>query len=154
MGNLFSWLRPQGLPNPTMAAEQRTLWCAFNDDLKSLIPVDCTVGESVSHVKERIKDKSNDLHVAAFRLNIFLLLTLIKHVFSAHEHQKLHPQGIQKGALNLFMSIRRPFGFALTHSPTNSPLNHPTHPSHEKHHPTHLNSPCNLAAITHKAASP
>ena len=60
----------------------------------------------------------------------------------------------QKRVLNLFIPIRRPFGFALTHSPTNSPLNHPAHPSREKHHPTHLNSPCDLAAITHKAASP
>ena len=65
MGNFFSLLRPRGLPNRTMA-EQRTLWCAFDNDLESLIPVDCTVGESVGHIKEKIKDKSDE-HVAAFR---------------------------------------------------------------------------------------
>ena len=30
-------------------------------------------------------------------------------------------RSFQKGALEVFMSIRRPFGFALTHSPINSP---------------------------------
>ena len=94
MENLFSWLRPQGLPPNQTMAEQRTLWCAYDNDLESLIPVECTVGESVGHVKERIKDKSDDLHVAAFRLNIFLPLTPIKHVFSEHEHQKLHSRDV------------------------------------------------------------
>lgn len=80
-----------------MAADQiqRTLWCAFDDDLESLIPVDCAVGlESVGHVKEKIKAKSDYLHVPAFRLNIFLPLTPIKDVFTEHEHQKLHPRDV------------------------------------------------------------
>lgn len=74
---------------------QRTLWCAFSDDLEALIPIDCTVGlDSVGHVKEKIKAKCDDMQVAAFRLNLFLPLTPIQDSFADDQHQKLHPRDL------------------------------------------------------------
>ena len=60
---------------------------------------------------------------------------------------------MSEGALDLFMPIRKPLAPALTHLPPSSPLNHLAHPYYEKHHPIHLNSPCDLAAITHEVMS-
>lgn len=69
-GNLFSWIFRPNPASPTMAQpSERTLWCAFSDDLQRPFPVDCTLDvDTIAHVKKKKKRFGRTVSAISLRL--------------------------------------------------------------------------------------
>ncbi|KAK9237143.1 hypothetical protein V1525DRAFT_404725 [Lipomyces kononenkoae] len=93
-GNLFSWVLRPGRTSPTMAQpSQRTLWCAFSDDLQRPFSVDCTVGvDTIDRVKKKICDMDDGCKIAHWKLDLYSPVNPVKGGLIKENLAPLHPR--------------------------------------------------------------
>ncbi|KAL1965550.1 hypothetical protein VTN77DRAFT_5634 [Rasamsonia byssochlamydoides] len=93
-GNLFSWVFRPNPASPTMAQpSERTLWCAFSDDLQRPFPIDCTLNvDTIAHVKKRIWEMDGECKIAHWKLDLYSPVSAVKDDLRKENLVHLHPR--------------------------------------------------------------
>jgi hypothetical protein len=93
-GNLFSWVFCPHQTSPTMAEpSQRTLWCAFSDNLQRPFSVDCTLGiDTIDRVRQKICEADNERKTAYWKLDFYSPVSPLKGSLMKENLIHLHPR--------------------------------------------------------------
>ncbi|EED14660.1 conserved hypothetical protein [Talaromyces stipitatus ATCC 10500] len=74
---------------------QRTLWCAFSDNIDTVFPIDCILGvDTIGHVKRKIRSESQPklAHVASWELDLYSPSSPVKNIPTRENLVHLHPR--------------------------------------------------------------
>ena len=72
---------------------QRTLWCAFSDNIDTVFPIDCILGvDTIGHVKRKICERDPECKFADWKLNLYSLASPVKDVLTKESLVHLHPR--------------------------------------------------------------